>query len=382
MNETIVTLNARRALVGGREVARPFVTIRDGVVVEVSRHGPRSGTVIDIRSLDLIPGVVDLHCDGLDRRRRPRPGTRFPFDAALLQDDTEAISHGVTTRCICVTVDEDRTRWGDATHPVEWLRALLEHQAVLRTDSYLHVRFELSARLPEPPRHLLDSRSTRVVSYMVHAPGVGQYAHDSAAWQELYLCSHRGSPAERERLASERSARARDITAARRRIADAARAAGIALASHDDCTPADVIAAAGVGASISEFPMTLEAAAQARRLGLGVVVGAPNAWQGRSHLAWLSARTAIRAGIVDAMVSDYHPASMLHAAYALIRDGSASWADAMNLVTRGPARLAGFDDRGEIGEGFAADLAAVDASAGMPRVRQVWRDGAPQLGLA
>jgi alpha-D-ribose 1-methylphosphonate 5-triphosphate diphosphatase len=258
---------------------------------------------------------------------------------------------------------------------------LHDHRDRLRTDSHLHVRFELGADLARLPEELLDSASTRLVSYMVHAPGVGQYAHDLAAWQERFLPSRTGSSEDGERLVAERSARAADVSAARSRVAEAARAAGIALASHDDVTPTDVTTAAGVGASISEFPLTMEAATQARNLGMGVVVGAPNAWQGRSHLDWLSARTAVRAGVVDALVSDYHPSSMLEAAYLLAHDGCGSWADAVNLVTRGPARLAGFGNRGEITEGFAADLAAVDTTAGTPVVRQVWRNGTARLGL-
>lgn len=382
MNDTVVTLNARRALVDGREMAHPFVSIRGGVIEEVSRHGPRSGEVIELGALDLVPGVVDLHSDSLGRRRQPRPGSRFPVGPTLLHADTEAISNGVTTQCLCVTVDRDLTEWGGLAAPAEWLDALQEQRSRLRTDSYLHLRFELSTELDPLPWRLLDRRFTRMVSYMVHAPGVGQYTHDPSAWQELYLRSHPGTSAEREHVASARRKRAGDTAAARSCVADAARACGIALASHDDITPADAATAACVGASITEFPLTLEAAAEARKRGMGVVVGAPNAWQGGSHLAWLSARAAIRAGTVDAMVSDYHPSSMLAAAYSLVRDECASWAEALTLVTRGPARLAGFDDRGEISEGLVADLVAVDAAADAPLVRQVWRNGAPQLGLA
>ncbi|MET0451979.1 MAG: alpha-D-ribose 1-methylphosphonate 5-triphosphate diphosphatase [Mycobacterium sp.] len=381
MKETVITLSARRALVGGREMANCFVTIRDGIVEEVARHGPFGGHVVELGSLDLIPGLIDLHCDSLDGRRQPRPGVSFPLAATLLQADTDAVSNGVTTQCLCVTVDRDLSEWGDAVDPRAWLGVLRDHRGRLRTDSHLHVRFELSANLADLPEELLDNASTRVVSYMVHAPGVGQYAHDRPAWREQFLRSHPGSSEEKERLAAGRAARAADVSTARVRVAEVARAAGIALASHDDVTPADATTAARIGASISEFPLTMEAAAQARSLGMGVVVGAPNAWQGRSHLDWLSARTAVRAGIVDALVSDYHPSSMLAAAYLLAHHQCGSWADAVNLVTRGPALLAGFGDRGEITEGFAADLAAVDTTAGTPVVRQVWRKGTARLGL-
>jgi alpha-D-ribose 1-methylphosphonate 5-triphosphate diphosphatase len=382
MKDTVVTLRARRAPVGGGEMMHPFVTIRGGIIQEVSRRRPRAGAVTDIGALDLVPGVIDLHSDSLGRRRQPRPGTRFPLGPTLLHADTEAISNGVTTQCLCVTVDRDLTEWGDVAAPMEWLNALQERRSRLRVDSYLHLRFELSSALTALPQRLLDRQFTRLASYMVHAPGVGQYTNDPSAWHELHLRSHPGGRAGRELVASARRARAQDASAARTQVAGAARACGLTLASHDDVTPADVAAAAGVGAAISEFPLTMEAASEARRLGMSVVVGAPNAWQGGSHLGWLSARDALRAGLVDAMVSDYHPSSLLQAAYSLARDDCASWADALHLVTGGPARLAGFTDRGAISEGLIADLVAVDAADGTPLVRQVWRSGAPQLGFA
>ena len=381
MHKPVTTLSARRALVAGRERSRCYITIRNGLIDAVTQHKPQGSEEVELGSLDLIPGVIDLHGDSLNSRRQPRTGARFPLGPTLLQADTEGISNGVTTQCLCVTVDEDLTKWGDIEDPLKWLHALQRQRQSLRTDSYLHVRFELTTAVTTPHADLLDNDYTRVVSYMVHAPGVGQYTHDPAAWHKLYLRSHPGPSEDRQRLASERLARANDVTDARRRVADAARAAGIALASHDDITPADAVAAANVGASIAEFPLTMDAATHAKSLGLGVIVGAPNAWQGRSHLAWLSARTAVRAGVVDALVSDYHPSSMLQAAYALAQDECASWAEALNLVTQGPARLADFTDRGQIAEGLSADLAAVDMSAGTPVVRQAWRNGALRLGL-
>ncbi|AQT79833.1 alpha-D-ribose 1-methylphosphonate 5-triphosphate diphosphatase [Mycolicibacterium litorale] len=366
---------------GGREMTNCYVALRNGVIDAITHHKPHHGTVLDLGELDLVPGVIDLHSDGLNTRRHPRPGTDFPMEAVLLHADTEAISNGVTTQCFCVTIDEDLAGSADLVDPLHWLGILEQHRLRLRTDSYLHARFELSSTLSALPQGLLNNRATLIASYMVHAPGVGQYAHDQAAWRERYLRLDPNTPTSKENLASERCARAADTFASRSRVADAALKAGITLASHDDVTPRDTIEAARVGASIAEFPLTMEAATHARSMGLGVVLGAPNAWQGRSHLAWLSARTAVSAGVVDALVSDYLPASMLEAAYCLVREGCTSWAGAMNLVTQGPARLVGLTDRGEIAEGLVADVAAVDLSTGTPVVRQVWRTGIPRLGL-
>ncbi len=130
-----------------------------------------------------------------------------------------------------------------------------------------------------------------------------------------------------------------------------------------------------LGARIVEFPVNVEAAREARRLGLSVVMGAPNARGGSSHHGNLSARAALRDGVLDILASDYHPPSLLAAAYALAADGVCSWAEALALVTTAPARAARLEHRGDIAPGMHADLAAVGRRQGLPSVHQVWVDG-------
>ena len=55
--------------------------------------------------------------------------------------------------------------------------------------------------------------------------------------------------------------------------------------------------------------------------------------------------------------------------------------EAVALVTCGPARLAGIEDRGAIVPGARADLAAIERIAGQPVVKQLWRDGEPVFGV-
>ncbi|MEE6167539.1 MULTISPECIES: alpha-D-ribose 1-methylphosphonate 5-triphosphate diphosphatase [unclassified Mycolicibacterium] len=375
------TLRAKRAAVDGVAISNCYVTIHNGVIEAVSQHAPPESSVIDLGHVDLIPGLVDLHSDALNPRSQPRPRTRFPLDATLLQVDAEAVANGITTQCLCVTVDDDLQTSNDIVDPTDWLTTLELHKEHLRTDAMLHVRFELSAERWCLSQHLADPALTQMISYMNHAPGVGQYSRDGSAWDEAVLRCHNGDPEDRKRISGARARRAREVSPRRRETAMLAADAGLLLASHDDQTRQDVIEAARVGASICEFPLTLEAAVEARRAGLHVVMGAPNAWRGCSHLSWLSARHAISEDIVSALVSDYHPASLLHAVYSLAGDGDVPWAAAVRLVTEGPAVVGGFLNRGRIAKGFAADLAAVDSSAGLPVVKQTWRSGLPLMGI-
>ena len=62
-----------------------------------------------------------------------------------------------------------------------------------------------------------------------------------------------------------------------------AKTKNVAIATHDDATAVHVQEAIENGATIAEFPTTLEAAALAHKLGLKISMGAPNIVLGRSH---------------------------------------------------------------------------------------------------
>ena len=62
----------------------------------------------------------------------------------------------------------------------------------------------------------------------------------------------------------------------RARLAPLAQEGSIRLLAHDLETFDDVDEAVAAGASIAEFPLSLEVAARARRAGMTTVMGAPN----------------------------------------------------------------------------------------------------------
>jgi len=93
-----------------------------------------------------------------------------------------------------------------------------------------------------------------------------------------------------------------------------------------------------------------------------------------------SARDFLAAGWLDALASDYHPPSLLAAVYQMEADGACAFERAVELVSSGPARIAGLADRGRIEVGARADLVAVAVHDGQPMVRQTWVAGRPCLG--
>jgi alpha-D-ribose 1-methylphosphonate 5-triphosphate diphosphatase len=151
------------------------------------------------------------------------------------------------------------------------------------------------------------------------------------------------------------------------------------VASHDDATLAHVEESASYGMTIAEFPTTLEAALGSHRLGMGVLMGAPNIVRGGSHSGNVAAADLAKEGLLDILSSDYYPASLLQAAFMLAtqnedkRHNDCDLPRAVGMVSRAPAQAAGLHDRGEIRVGLRADLVHARHQDGLPVIQQVWR---------
>ncbi|HHB81572.1 MAG TPA: alpha-D-ribose 1-methylphosphonate 5-triphosphate diphosphatase, partial [Aliiroseovarius sp.] len=150
------------------------------------------------------------------------------------------------------------------------------------------------------------------------------------------------------------------------------KAYGVAMASHDDDTVAKAELMADIGAVISEFPVTIEAAQTAYDRGLMIAMGAPNAMRGQSYSGNLSARAAHAAGLLQILAADYHPAAIWPAIRALAENDPDGLAGAVRLASANPARALGLTDRGEIAPGKRADLVIVD---NRDRVVKTLREG-------
>jgi alpha-D-ribose 1-methylphosphonate 5-triphosphate diphosphatase len=75
----------------------------------------------------------------------------------------------------------------------------------------------------------------------------------------------------------------------------------------------------------------------------------------------------VKMGCCSVICSDYHYPSLLHAVYRLARNESASFADAVVLVTKNAARMARLDDRGELTVGQRGDVVLVEPGP-LPRI--------------
>jgi alpha-D-ribose 1-methylphosphonate 5-triphosphate diphosphatase len=333
---------------------------------------------LDLNGDLLIPGLIELHTDNFERHLEPRPNVRWPEMPALLGHDAEVIAAGITTVFDALGVgDSDLTGvrgqdMGKALAAIDQAYA----EDLLRAEHRLHVRCEVPApntvELFEP---FMEHPRVGLISLMDHTPGQRQWTDIEHA--RVYYTGKKGwSEAKFERTVSEAATlQERHAKPNRRYFIQYARERHIPLASHDDTLPEHVAEAHVAGMAISEFPTSATAAREAHRLGLAVIMGAPNLVRGGSHSGNVATMDIARARLLDALSSDYVPASLLLAASMLTEDAGFRLPEAIATVSRNPARSAGLEDRGEIAPGLRADLVQVRIAAGRPIVRGVWRGG-------
>lgn len=373
----LVLTNAE--LVLAEEVIHGTLAIRSGHIAAIDTGRSAVPGAVDCGGLHLIPGLVELHTDNLERHMQPRPGVHWPRPAAIIAHDAELASVGITTVFDALrvgsVVSERKARYGKYARELATEIIRLRDAGALRISHFIHLRAEICSEtlLEEMDEFGPDDR-VRIVSLMDHTPGQRQFRDLTAL--EAYL---RGKHAmSREDM----DAHFAHLTRLRAEVGEAHEAGAVArakgygatLASHDDTTAGQVAASAAHGCRLAEFPTTLEAARAGHAHGIANMMGAPNLLRGGSHSGNVAAQALAEEGLLDILSSDYAPSSLLMGAAKLGREGG-DLAKGIATVTHNPARAAGLRDRGALAPGQRADLALVDLAHDFPVTRGVWRLG-------
>ncbi|MQY42530.1 alpha-D-ribose 1-methylphosphonate 5-triphosphate diphosphatase [Epibacterium sp. SM1969] len=342
-----------------RVIACGALRLEEGRIAEIREtSGSATHTVY--------PGFVDMHGDMIELELEPRPGVDFPMEVAVTHLDARLAAAGVTTAYAGVSFsrnakDGDRRSY---THTSQIIRALKAHQNGLRVDHRVHARFDITFTAAiETLEGLLNSGSVDLVSVMDHTPGQGQYRD----LERLIAYRTRGGKVSAEEARSQiqhsidSAVSTEEIHANLLTVSRLCKAHGIAVASHDDDTVEKANLMADIGAVISEFPVTMDAAKVAAERGMMTAMGAPNAMRGQSYSGNLSARDAHAAGLLQILAADYHPAAILPAIKCLADTDPDGLAGAVRLASANPAQALGLTDRGEIAVGKRADLVLENA---------------------
>ncbi|KMO30505.1 phosphonate metabolism protein PhnM [Methylobacterium variabile] len=358
-------------------VQRGWLAVVDGRIAEIGEgRAPENG--LDLDGDHLIPGLVELHTDHLESHYAPRPKVRWHPLGAVLAYDAQIAASGITTVFDSLRAGSDPDGSGLGPELMQLAAAVetAKGAGLFRAEHLTHLRCEIpSADVIDTVRDFTARYSVGLISLMDHTPGQRQFRDI----EKYYTYATRGGRSITE-IQANTAMKIRDGEAFnainRPALVALAREHGIALASHDDTTLADVDLAKAEGVRLAEFPTTMEAAQAAREAGITVMMGAPNLIRGGSHSGNVAAEALAREGLLDVLSSDYVPGSLVMAAFGLPERVSAiTLPAAIATVTANPARATGFTDRGALAPGLRADLVQVRLAEGVPVVRQVWRQG-------
>jgi alpha-D-ribose 1-methylphosphonate 5-triphosphate diphosphatase len=355
------------------------VRIEDGFIRDVERGSTSAPNAEDWDGDYLLPGLIELHTDNLEKHLAPRPGVRWNIDAAFVIHDAQVAAAGITTVFDSLRIgarsDVDMHNRDLQTRCTQALARLSECQ-LLRADHFLHLRCEIAA--PDVVE-VFDSLYThpllRLASVMDHTPGQRQW-QDRDQWRRFQERHGKLTDEHFAAVVAELSeGQERYADQHRRQIVARCAALGVPVASHDDTVVEHVEQAAAEGIVLAEFPTTHDAAQAAHQYGISTIMGAPNIVRGGSHSGNVSALELAKSGLLDILSSDYVPSSLLSAAFELVDKAGWTLPRAMRTVSSEPARVVGLHDRGSITAGLRADFVRVRMHDQLPIPRATWRAG-------
>lgn len=355
------------------------VQVEDGLITRVTPGATSTPGALDWNGDWLIPGLVELHTDNLEKHLAPRPGVIWNAHSAMTVHDAQCAAAGITTVLDSVVIG-DMDHGGPRAQTQHTSIAALHQcrkEGLLRVDHYLHLRCEVSAAdLLEVFHEYTEDPVLHLVSVMDHTPGARQW-RDMVSYRRY---AERNGSFSDERfaamLAERKSLQQAYADPNRAEVVRECRARGLPMASHDDTLEPDVAQALNEGILMSEFPTTVVAARAARAGGMAIIMGAPNLVKGGSHSGNVSAAELAQLDLLDILSSDYVPSSLLMAAFMLAHCEGWNMAKAVATVTANPARALAMNDRGSIAEGLRADFLRVRMNhAGMPTVHETWVTG-------
>jgi alpha-D-ribose 1-methylphosphonate 5-triphosphate diphosphatase len=337
--------------------------------------------VIDAEGGYISPGFIDIHSDYIENMASPRPTSILDFGLSMRETEKVLMNNGITTMFHSLSLygldifeskpiraDENVKRLVETISRTHNEKHLIRHR--------LHTRFEIdNIGGIDNLKEYIRAGKIDLLSFMDHTPGQGQYRN-----LEVYRKTLKGyrdiTDREIDGMIEERMVNEKLTIEAIEEIANLAKEMDIAIASHDDDSKEKIDFVKGIGATISEFPITMDIAEYAKCEGMLTIAGAPNILLGGSHSGNLSAAKAVVNNCIDILCSDYYPASMLHSIFILNEKHGMDLCEMFKLVTINPAKAVKMDRLiGSIKEGKKADIIIIEKLDGLPVITSVFVDG-------
>src|SRR5215211_2743679 len=172
---TVETILTNALLVLADAVVPGTAVLRGGLIAEVQPGRSGLSAAEDLGGDHLVPGVVDVHTDNLERQVLPRANARWPSRSAMLSHDAQCAAAGVTTVLDALCLGDlgfDPGRGQTFRDGVADLDALAD-TGLLKAEHFLHLRCELPAPDMVPALEAVaDHPRVRMLSLMDHSPDV------------------------------------------------------------------------------------------------------------------------------------------------------------------------------------------------------------------
>lgn len=362
-------------------IERAAICMSDGVIADMGSQIDAAGaTRIDANGGYVLPGLVDLHSDALEKAIAVRASAPFPPEIALFEFDKTLVGCGVTSMFYCVSFMEGNPMSPQRTiaKAREQAALITQYKDSLMTNSFVHARIDLPTPEAEPAtRGALQAEQVHLLSLNDHTPGQGQHG-DLDEFLEMRKRRNPETPLNKENLEILVARHEAIDYAAIENLVKFARDKNIPVASHDDDSADIVHERYNWGVGIAEFPVNDVAVSKANELEMPVVLGAPNALRGMSHGGNISARDAVEDKRVDCICSDYSPMSMLQSLFLMVEMGLGSLEELTRLYTLNPAMAAGLGaTTGSLEPGKAADLILVRPDKPTAKLEMTFVAGRP-----
>jgi alpha-D-ribose 1-methylphosphonate 5-triphosphate diphosphatase len=316
---------------------------------------------VDLSGYLVLPGIIDLHGDSFERQIAPRPTAPFPVASALVSVDREAGANGITTAWMAQSWSyEGGARGPDFAE--NFMAEVDRYRPQAMTDLRIQIRCET---------YTVDTFDRLVAAVKAHRIDYVIFNNHLDETLEMVNSDPEGLAVSARRAGRDLAAQIRMLEEAKARkpavprylcnLATAFDELGVRYGSHDDPDAATRDYYTMIGARVCEFPTRTSPAHVARSNGDPILMGAPNVVRGGSQSGNISAESLIRAGLCDALVSDYHYPALAMAAHALADRGVLPFGRAWEMVSTNPAAIMGLSDRGVVEAGRRADLVVMNA---------------------
>lgn len=363
-------------------VSRGVITVQDGKIAAIIPEEDFNAHDNNIPQIDangayVLPGIIDIHTDAIDKEIMPRKGADFPIEIAFRELERRMSGCGITTVYHSMHLgykkaEESAQSKYSRKEIFDRIHACCNEKSVI--NNKIHLRFELTGTYHyDLVMELIESGKIDLLSVMDHRPGQGQYGKISIEeWAKRVEISTDEAAKQLEELKNQDCIDGERLTS----MINLAVKKGIAVASHDDDSAEKVEQMHKIGINISEFPINDEAAQRALELNMHTVAGASNVIRGGSLSGNLNVKEAIQKNLIQSLCSDYYPPSILHALFMLVNDQVLSLPQAANLTALNPAKSVNIsDETGSIEVGKNADLIVVNLENKLPVVSHTFVNG-------